>query len=579
MYWESKNENVATVDEEGNVNIIGVGQFTITATRGDDPDTAISISETYTALPRRNDVVITRDDYLYDGQEKEIADGNFSFYYMYHGTRFESTDPLSVAHCDVDGQPQTNSGEYPVTATITGATKNVGDGAGLLAIHRVNSTVTPDGKTAVYGKGFPGGGYTADPIVSTDVLNDVLANGLVAADVRTNSDVDHYEILVAGGTEGWNYNVTYAPYAYSETNDNDFDVTQKALTFTVGSLEDTEGMTKNWREKDGSLAGTFESLPNAAFMNSDIRTFGELNQVLDYQTNASDLITGDSIADLWDRSSRANANFAELFTGDNLEVEGAANKKFNNAGVITYEYGTLDHKPMEGNISDGDYVITGYTNSRNYNVTIENGRLDVEQRKVGVAKNTVVVLPANTAAGNIIDIIGSQITFNGLADKLDHDYRDLLLSFTQTVVTTPGTDKKEYTLVCGNTNYYMDPDNCTITIIIGKVSGVGSFFNKTPTQTYLRLQRVIDSGDGTTMVQPATGITNLKLTITSTSAGSSGRVLVEDIMTEIKPDDALWDVSWDADAYAYYALVPHDSLLGYRVKYDLSAPGYSFNCT
>ena len=47
-----------------------MGQFTITATRGDDPDTAISISETYTALPRRNDVVITRDDYLYDGQSQ-----------------------------------------------------------------------------------------------------------------------------------------------------------------------------------------------------------------------------------------------------------------------------------------------------------------------------------------------------------------------------------------------------------------------------------------------------------------------------------------------------------------------------
>ena len=126
--------------------------------------------------------------------------------------------------------------------------------------------MTPDGETAVYGNGFPGGGYTADPIVSTDDLDDVLANGLVAADVRSNSDVDHYEILVAGGTEGWNYNVTYAPYAYSETNANDFDVTQETLTFTVGSLDDTEGMTKNWREKDGTLAGTFENLPGADFM-------------------------------------------------------------------------------------------------------------------------------------------------------------------------------------------------------------------------------------------------------------------------------------------------------------------------
>lgn len=579
VYWESKNEDVATVDENGNVKIVGVGEFTIIATRGDDPDTAISTSETYKALPRRNDVVIARDDYLYDGKEKEIADGNFSFYYMYHGTRFESKDPLSVAHCDVDGQPQTDSGEYPVTATITGASKNCGDGAGMLAIHRVNSTVMPDGETAVYGNGFPGGGYDADPIVSTDDLDDVLANGLVAADVRTNSDVDHYEILVAGGTEGWNYNVTYAPYAYSESNTNDFDVIQKDLTFTVGSLADTEGMTENWRKKTGTLAGTFEELPDADFMRNDIRTFGELNQVLDYRIG-NERVSGDSIADLWD-TNRANANFAELNNKYPFSVEGAANRTYTDESPITQEHGTLDHQLISPDpvINEADYVITGNTNSRNYNVKYVNGDLNVKQRLVGVAENTVVVLPAKTDPDDIIDIIGPQITFNGLADKLDHDYRDLLLSIAGTVDTEPGTAQKTYTLVCGNTNYYMDPDNCTITIIIGEVSGVGSFFNKTPTQTYLRLQRVIDSGDGTTMVQPATGITNLMLTITSTSAGSSGQVLVKDYMTEIKPGDALWDDSWDADAYAYYALVPHDSLLGYRVKYDLSAPGYSFNCT
>ena len=442
--------------------------------------------------------------------------------------------------------------------------------------------VTPTQVDAVYGEGYtaqqPGTGYTATT-VNGEPVSKVLENGLVEADVRSNSDVDNYELLVAAGTEGWNYNVTYAPYESGDSHD--FTVTKKTLTFTVGSLADTEGMTKRWRDLTDAetLPGTFKSLPNAAFMNSDIRTFGELNQVLDYQT--SDLITGDSIADLWDMSSRANANFAKLNDAYPFSVEGAANRTYTDESPITKEHGTLDHQLIVPDpvINEADYDIVGNTNSRNYNVQYVNGDLNVKQRLVGVAENTVVVLPAGTAAEDIIDIIGPQITFNGLADKLDHDYRDLLLSIAGTVDTEPGTAQKTYTLVCGNTNYYMDPDNCTITIIIGEVSGVGSFFNKTPTQTYLRLQRVIDSGDGTTMVQPATGITNLMLTITSTSAGSSGQVLVKDYMTEIKPGDALWDDSWDADAYAYYALVPHDSLLGYRVKYNLSAPGYSFNCT
>ena len=58
---------------------------------------------------------------------------------------------------------------------------------------------------------FTGKGYDADPTAGGEETAKVLANGRVAADVRFNSDADHYEILVAGGTEGWNYNVTYAP--------------------------------------------------------------------------------------------------------------------------------------------------------------------------------------------------------------------------------------------------------------------------------------------------------------------------------------------------------------------------------
>lgn len=560
VYWESKNENVATVDEEGNVNIIGVGEFTITATRGDDPDTAISTSETYTALPRRNDVVIARNDYRYDGTAKKIADGNFSFYYMYHGTRFESTDPLSKDHCTVEGDGKIKAGEYPVTAKITGATKNVGDGAGMLAIHRVNSTVTPDGETAVYGNGFPGGDYTAAPIVRGDTLDDVLANGLVAADVRTNSDVDNYELLVAAGTEGWNYNVTYAHYESGDSHD--FTVTQKDLTFTVGSLADTEGMTENWRKKTGTLAGTFEELPDADFMRNDIRTFGELNQVLDYRIG-NERVSGDSIADLWD-TNRANANFAELNNKYPFSVEGAANRTYTDESDITQEHGTLDHQLINPDpvINEADYDIVGNTNSRNYNVQYVNGDLNVKQRLVGVAENTVVMLPAGTDPDKIIDIIGPQIEFTGLADKLDHDYRDLLLSIDGTVDTDPGTAQKTYTLVCGNTNYYMDPAHNEITIVIGEVRAYGDFWIKTPEYTIVRITRVIGEDE-----TPASGIADLDLSVYN---AADDKLLVTGRMAEIEPE-AGWDTK-----YAYYRL-DHSSLYGYSdIYYRLQATGYNF---
>ena len=40
-------------------------------------------------------------------------------------------------------------------------------------------------------------------------------------------------------------------------------------------------MTKNWREKEGTLLGDAVD-PDAQFKQTDIRTFGEQNQVLAY---------------------------------------------------------------------------------------------------------------------------------------------------------------------------------------------------------------------------------------------------------------------------------------------------------
>ena len=566
VYWESDHPEIATVDEEGNVNIIGVGQFTITATRGDDPDTAISISETYTALKRRNDVVIERDDYLYDGQEKEIADANFSFYYMYHGTRFESLNPLSKDHCTIVGEPQTIAGEYPVTVTAINAGMNCGDGAGLLAIHRVNSVVTPDGETAVYGNGFPGGDYTAAPIVSGDNLDDVLANGLVAADVRTNSDVDHYEILVAGGTEGWNYNVTYAPYAYSETNVNDFDVTQKTLTFTVGSLVDTEGMTKNWREKDGTLAGTFKELPDAAFMQNDIRTFGELNQVLDYLIGEG-LVTGDSIADLWDMSSRANANFAKLNDAYPFSVEGAANTLFGQTtATMTHESGTINHLPIEDDIISSDYIISGYTDSRNYAVNIETGRLDVEQRVVKMTAPTsgIVINGGEYTSEKLAEAIANQMVIEGLAEKLDHIIKDLRLSVVDVTGSQTITGGSyTYTLKIGNTNYCTEGggDTIEVPVTVTNITAKATIYNSGATGFKVRIYGMFD---GQTRPEH---INELKYTILDRNTGA---VVRTGTMTYVKDEtvngilQAVYETS--------YAQLPNGN---YTIRFE--AAGYSFS--
>ena len=577
--WTSSDPTIAEVDAQGNITVKGVGEFTITGTRGDDPNTAISKSGTYTALPRRNDVVIAREDVPYNAGEQSIAEVNYSFYYMMHGTLFESQDPLSADHCTITGQPQSESGEYPVSASITGASKNVGDGRGLLAIHRVNSTVTPIAQTSVYGDvfTFPGRGeerYTAAPIVAGDSLADVLASGVVQADARYNSDVDGYEILVAGGTEGYNYNVSYAHYDAGMA-DNDYDITQRELTFTVGSLTDTEGATNQWREKnDNELAGLYTNLPEAAFENEGDRVFGERNQVLDYQIGGNGLIGGDSVADLWD-TGRAQAEFAVLNVDYDLSAEAAANEKYNGGGKIASEHGTLDHQLIvpDPAIDEADYVITGQTNSRNYSVTVVNGRQDVTQRPVSI-ENVTVAVPAGTKAEDLMTIIGPQLKIEGLAANLEHDYRDLLLSVSG-LNTSAGAGEQTVTLISANTNYYLDPNESTITVVIGNITANGEFIVKTPTRTVLQLQRTIAPEGASAYVEPAGGIADLRLTVTAVDP-DSGKVLVPaTAMTEMHEGDAGWDSSWDSSRYAYYEL-NHASLRGYLVRYGLEATGYIF---
>ena len=563
VYWESDHPEIATVDEEGNVNIIGVGQFTITATRGDDPDTAISISETYTALKRRNDVVIERDDYLYDGQAKEIADANFSFYYMYHGTRFESLNPLSKDHCTIVGEPQTIAGEYPVTVTAINAGMNCGDGAGLLAIHRVNSVVTPEQVEATYGESFPGTGYTATT-VNGEPVSKVLDKGLVEADVRSNSDVDNYELLVAAGTEGWNYNVTYAPYESGDSHD--FTVTKKTLTFTVGSLVDTEGMTKNWREKDGTLAGTFKELPDANFMQNDIRTFGELNQVLDYLIGEG-LVTGDSIADLWDMSSRANANFAKLNDAYPFSVEGAANTLFGQTtATMTHESGTINHLPIEDDIISSDYIISGYTDSRNYAVNIETGRLDVEQRVVKMTAPTsgIVINGGEYTSEELAEAIANQMVIEGLAEKLDHIIKDLRLTVVEvTGSQTIAGGNKTYTLKIGNTNYCTEGggDTIEVPVTVTNITAKATIYNSGATGFKVRIYGMFD---GQTRPEH---INELKYTILDRNTGA---VVRTGTMTYVKDEtvngilQAVYETS--------YAQLPNGN---YTIRFE--AAGYSFS--
>ena len=541
--YESSDPSVATVDEKtGLVTVVGVGDFTITATRGDD-ETAISALETFEALRRYNDAVIARQDNLYSGGEQSMDKENITFYYLDNGTLFvnPSAEDMRTA-CTITGDNQTDAGEYPVTATVD-ATKNVADGKGVLAIHRDNSVITAVKQTGTYGDAIvmPGVGtlrYEAsavDPTIHGDQLSDVLASGVVAVDARSNSDVDSYEILVAGGKEGHNYNVAYA----KSDADHDFDITAKdGLTFSTGTQADAGmiGETENWREHDGVQAGSYDAKLVDELTKDASRVFGERNYALDYSVDG--LIAGDSFAELTEDGNGGRVDaFEWLHTAnDALEVEAAANHKNKDGkgqigdeidketGTVHYD-GTSAFREVSEDINDDRYGITDLVTARNYSDidTSSNGTQDIYQRPVTMTapEDGVLINAGAYTSEELAAAIANQLEIEGLATLLQHTYADLRLtvkdfgSGEQNV--TSSTQK--VTLVIGNTNYCNGENGSAeieIPITVADLKAHATVFDRTATSFKVRIYVETDGGQ----TRPAI-MNELKYRVVDTCADSN----------------------------------------------------------
>lgn len=544
--YVSSDPSVATVDEKtGLVEVVGVGKFTITATRGDD-ETAISASETFEALRRYNDAVIARQDNLYSGGEQSMDKENITFYYLDNGTLFvnPSAEDMRTA-CTIENGTQTNAGEYLVTATVN-ATKNVADGKGVLAIHRDNSVITAVKQTGTYGDAIemPGMGtlrYKAsavDPTTHGDQLSDVLASGVVAVDARSNSDVGGYEILVAGGKEGHNYNVAYAK---SDEN-HDFEITAKdGLTFSTGTQAGAGmiGETENWREHDGVLAGSYAAALAGALTTDANRVFGERNYVLDYET--AGLIDGDSFAELTEDGQGGRvAAFEWLYMADDaLEVEAAANVKYSDKTTkIEKETGTI-HGNGDATITetvDGveiydtrygitdDVITSGRVKNYKFNEAAStDGTQNIYQRPVTMtAPEAGVLINAGAyTSEELAAAIANQLEIKGLATLLQHTYADLRLtvkdfgSGEQNV--TSSTQK--VTLVIGNTNYCNGENGSAeieIPITVADLKAHATVFDRTATSFKVRIYVETDGGQ----TRPAI-MNELKYRVVDTCADSN----------------------------------------------------------
>ena len=575
-YEISAGAGVAEIDASGNVKVNGVGSFTIKATRGDD-ERAISTTETFTAKKRANEIVIERDDYLYDGSNKSINGANYSFYYMDNGTWFKNT---ALAYT-TSNQPKQASGIYKVTATIkdTVATE-VGNGAGLLGIHRVPATVKANDAAIDYGNEANAAmtnSYTCTGKIGTE---EVLVNGVAEVDARVNSDIGTYEILVAGGKEGHDYTVSYI--SVPDANAGKLTINTKALTVQPGALVGTEGETKRWRTDSltEKLAGLFTNLPAATFSKEAtdiIREFGERNRVLDNEVTG--LITGDSMADLL-RGGQLSA-FTWLASGKPLSAEAAANRKYpSRTDSITSENSTVHGNATStitavesGTIDGNDYVITtSFADSTlyplNYNVTASTGTQNVYQRPVTITpKTSGILINAGTyTSTSLANAILNQAEINGLAsENLLHTYRDLRLSASVPAdgMLTPGT--RNVTLTIGNTNYCAVGGGQTIDIQVQVANMNGHLTRYEGTATGFKV-RVYVNVDGQS--KPAE-INELRFKIVKRDDPSV--VLDSGVMTRVMPNQTFNGIEQSIYETSHVNLIG----MGY-VKFIFEADGYNF---
>lgn len=428
-------------------------------------------------------------------------------------------------------------------------------------------------------------GSASTPLVLLDP-GYVLASGVVAVDARSNSDVDSYEILVAGGKEGHNYNVAYAK---SDEN-HDFEITAKdGLTFSTGTQADADmiGETKNWREHDGVQAGSYDAKLNDVITKDASRVFGERNYVLDY--SVSGLIAGDSFAELTEDGNDGRVDsFEWLYKDDDaLEVEAAANHVNQNGegtpgDKIDKETGTIHGhgdatitETVDGvEINDTRYSITddvitsGRVKNYTFNETAStDGTQNIYQRPVTMtAPEAGVLINAGAyTSEELAAAIANQMTITGLASEtLKHTYKDLLLTATANGdLNQPG--KISVTLTIGNTNYCGADGGRTITIsdvTVANVKATATVFDQT--NTGFKVKIYIDLGDDGT--RPA-NINELQYRVVRNDGTDT--ILAQGTMV---PDGTRTDA--DSIEKSFFT-TDHDYLTG-RVKYLFYAEGYNF---
>lgn len=468
----------ATITQDGLLTVTGVGDVTVTLTRGIGAQ-QIRTSLTFKAKKQEVKVVVPAEDKVYDGTTQDYTSTKTLSAVNAMGTNvFVGNGNFIIAN-----NTRSDVGSQIVTGKVSDSIHSFQSETygGLFTINVKNVSVTPNEISVIYGEalgtpGTPGTlGYSESGTVSgVPALTD--GKAVSEREDYINLDVlDGYEILVAG-RENENYNVKYV----TDQTAPDVEVTAKALTIKTGTLNEQAGMTSGSLNPMGKYPVNGDAVASTASMGAaNVRMYGEPNWVMDevMDETLATLIDGDTLADL--------TALGDKLVKFNYNIGADANVKYDARTTFLSGKNKYD-------VETNDSMMA----FKNYAETYTLGTQNIYQRPVTLTVPTGVTLTAYKptiidASGNVktdvlLDLLLNNLEVKkykngtleegGLAELLKHTIKDLDIKIVSAAYSD-STKTITANIELGNKNYWTEDLNFTVKVdptkIVAKYGPLG----------------------------------------------------------------------------------------------------------
>lgn len=419
IVWTSSNENVATVDENGQINAVGVGETIITAEAQDGSNVSSTCMVTVSSKQINDDFTVTLDEttYTYDGTAKTP------------NVTVKNGEKLLVKDRDYTISYENNINAGNAIVNITGIDNYTGTKSIGFTINKAENTLTVSNPSIIYvgtevnlaNNVYNNQGEVSYEIKSTnETTPGTLNSSTYTAGVLSTSNDNNGAVVITVTAEGnENYkpkssDITITVRKYtpiltwtSTTPDNiTFNTTGKSATVSAtsdgGSLgtityssSNTNVLTINATTGElTTLSGTGSSTITANISRTSTVKIGSVTKIINIAKDTNPILV--------------NANSNLVYTGSALSLVTASNVQgtvyYSTTGSLNESnYQTSGSTSMPKGTNAGNYTIYYYvTGNANYN------------SKSGSVVATIA--PKNVQASNIsITVNNENYIYDGTA--------------------------------------------------------------------------------------------------------------------------------------------------------------------